>query len=122
MRGGSAFVVVAAAGGGVAGAAAWRGGTLPPGTRDVDVELEVPGEVDWRQIVVTGEGADAQEPAEDELLLRGVVEDLDQDGVLTLHVAGSVVLIETVGEPPLYVVGKEVAIIVRSAEIYPTGV
>ena len=51
------------------------------------------------------------------MLLRGLVEDLDQDGVLTLRVAGSVVLIETVGEPPLHVVGEEVAMFVRFAEI-----
>jgi len=114
--------VVAAAGGGVAGAVVWRGETVPTGAGEVDAELEVPGEVDWRTIVAASTRANVPSPAEDELLLRGVVEDLDQDGVLTLRVAGSVVLIDTVGEPPLHVVGQEVAMVVHSAELYPTGV
>jgi hypothetical protein len=117
----SNHLVVAAAAGDVVGAVAWRCET-PPGARDVDVELEVPEEIDWREIGVGDEAAGVRAPADDELRLRGLVEDLDQEGVLTLRVAGSVVLIETVGEPPLHVVGDEVAMVVRAAEAYPTGV
>jgi hypothetical protein len=115
-------LVVEAAGGSVAGVVAWMGEAAPPGAREVDVELEVPDAVDWREIGIGDGAADVPAPADDELRLRGHVEDLDQDGVLTLLAAGSVVLIDTVGKPPLHVVGEEVAMVVRTAEVYPTGV
>lgn len=115
-------LVVAAGDGNVAGVVVWRGEPPAPGARDADVELGVPEAVDWREIGVGDGAVNVAVPADNELWLRGLVEDLDQDGVLTVLVAGSVVLIDTVGEPPLRVVGEEVAMVVRAAEVYPIGV
>jgi hypothetical protein len=120
LNGDPPTVVVTAPG--VVGVGRWRGETPPMAMTDVDVELEVPGEVDWRGILVARELPGHLVPVEDEMLLRGVVQDIDQDGVLTLRIGGAVVLLDTVGEPPLDVVGEHVAVLARHTEIYPTGV
>ncbi|MBT0995413.1 hypothetical protein KIN34_14075 [Cellulomonas sp. DKR-3] len=108
--------------GDVVGVVAWGGEELLPCVRDSDVELAVPSAVDWRDIGVGDRAANVPAPACEELRLRGLIEDLDQDGVLTVLAAGHLVLIDTVGEPPFHVVGQEVAMLVRAAEVYPTGV
>lgn len=106
---------------GVAGSALWRGEGDPVTGVPVHVELEVPDEVDWERIAITPSGAGAQAVPDDALLLSGVVEHLDDDGVVTLRVAGSIVLVETVGTPPPGVDGKPFTLAVRRAEVYPTG-
>lgn len=107
---------------GVSGGGLWRGETPPVAATEVDIELEVPGQIDWMEILVARELPGHLLPAESELLLQGVVEDVDQDGVLTLRIADAVLLVETIGEPPLGVVGEHVAMLARHTEIYPTGV
>jgi len=106
---------------GVSGGGLWRSETPPVATTEVDVELEVPGQIDWTEILAVRDLPGHLVPADDELLLQGVVEDVDQEGVLTLRIADAVVLVETIGEPPLGVVGEHVAMLARHTEIYPTG-
>lgn len=90
---------------GVFGTALWKGETLPSAGTEHDVDIEVGGEVDWREVVIEEHGGAQPEVANGELLLQGVVEDCDHAGALTLRVAGAVVLLETTGEPPSSVVG-----------------
>lgn len=95
--------------------------TLPVAATEVDVEVEVSGHIHWMEILVARDLPGDLLPADDGVLLQGVVEDVDQDGVLTLRIADAVVLVETTGEPPLGVVGEHVAMLARDPEIYPTG-
>lgn len=111
---------VAVAGIGFHGSATWLGPAETAGAQ-VDVELQIRDEVDWKDVIVVsaaGEHADRDVG----LVVRGVVDDVDQYGVLTLRVADGVVLIDTRGEPPLGVVGRTVRFAVRDVEIVPTGV
>ena len=113
-------VVVTASG--VSGTGLWRGEAPPTAVTEVDVELEVPGQIDWTDIFVAPDLPGGIAPADGELLLQGVVEGVDQDGILTLRIVHSIVLIETVGEPPVGLVGTHVAVLARHTGIYPTGV
>lgn len=108
-------------GDGFSGSATWLGSAKEVGAL-VDVELQIRDEVDWDDIVAGHEGASTVGRDDEEGLLIGAVEDLDQDGVLTLRIADGVVLIDTTGEPPLEVVGRTVRMVVRDVEIVPTGV
>ena len=101
----------------VSGVAAWRGDGEPPvGAAvdvDVDVEIDIADEVSWGDIVRDSEKIDAcvqSAQGSDQLVVHGVVDEVDHLGVLVLNVAGAVVLIETFGAPPEGVVGSTVVI------------
>ncbi|MFS0702247.1 hypothetical protein AB6N24_19925 [Cellulomonas sp. 179-A 4D5 NHS] len=117
--GGEAALTVRAPG--VAGSVLWRGTGDPAVGFPLDVELEVPGPVDWDAVVVAPSGVEAPAVADGELLLSGVVEQV-RDGLVVLRVADAIVLVETVGEPPAGAEGTHVALRLRGAEVYPTGV
>ena len=106
---------------GIAGTARWRGGPVPaPGVRP-SVELEITAVVPWTKIAV-GETRGLTDPPDGQLVLTGTVEDIDHQGVLILRVGNGVVLIDTSGEPPLGVVGQQIATTISDVEIFPTGV
>ncbi|GEA86041.1 MAG: hypothetical protein NVV70_14810 [Cellulomonas sp.] len=107
---------------GLSGDGLWRGDSPPVAGAEVDIELEVPRIIGWTEIMVARDLPRDVRPADGELLLQGIVEDVDQEGVLTLRIADEVVLIETVGEPPLGVVGQHVAMFAQRSELYPTGI
>ncbi|WP_239313957.1 MULTISPECIES: hypothetical protein [unclassified Frankia] len=88
----------------------------------VDVEVEVHEEIDWSEIVVDPQPGTIVDVLDQAMVFRGVVEDLDKDGVLTLRFGSGIVLVDTTGEAPLGVVGRDVSLTVRDIEIYPTGV
>lgn len=99
---------------GVRGRALWRGDGAPrAGT--YDVEVDVPGEVDWSDLL------GARQPIGNELLVEGVVEDHDELGVLTVRLPGALVLVDTTGRPPASVVGRPVSFSVRGVGLHPTG-
>ena len=109
----------------VSGVAAWRGDGEPPVDAAVDVEIDIADEVSWGDIVRDSEKIDAcvqSAQGSDQLVVRGVVDEVDQLGVLVLNVAGAIVLIETIGEPPEGVVGSTVVIVTRRASVFPTGI
>lgn len=53
--------------------------------------------------------------------LEGVAVDVDQEGVLTLDVGGTPVLVDTAGDPPLGVVGQRVRLLAEDMEFHPVG-
>lgn len=119
LAGGGAGVGISAPD--VAGSGLWRGDGYPVVGVPIDVELEVPGPIAWNRIVIAPSRSDASVAAEDELMLTGVVEHRDDDGVIALRVSDSIVLVETVGEPPRGIDGGRVSLVVRGVEVYPTG-
>ena len=102
--------------------ATWEGENPHPAGVEVDVELDLPDEVDWNRIVVGPMDGRIVELRESGLVLRGVVVDLDELGVLSLSVGTGVVMVDTLGEPPLGVVGQTVALPVDRLAVYPTGI
>lgn len=112
---------VAVTGAGFQGRARWLGRPEKAGAQ-VDVELQIRDEVDWQDVVLVSEAAVLVDRDGTDLVMRGVVDDLDKDGVLTLRLADGVVLIDTRGEAPLGVVGRVVRIGVRDVEIVPTQI
>jgi hypothetical protein len=105
----------------VNGSGLWRGTAQEAGI-EVDVELEVRDEIDWSKISVGQRVEAIAKEGPEALVVRGFVDDLDIHGVLTLRLAGGVLLIDTLGEPPIGVVGREVSLVARDVEIYPTNV
>jgi hypothetical protein len=103
------------------GAARWRGSGQAAG-ESVDVEMDIKDEIDWREITPAVSASEALSVHEGQMSIHGTVEDVDQDGVLTLRIPGAVLLIDTVGEPPIGIVGQEVGFVAHDAEIYPTGI
>jgi hypothetical protein len=110
------------AGEGISGFALWRGGSgQAPGER-VDVELDARGEISWREVVIDPQPTElVGKVSPRALTIRGVVEDLDQNGVITIRVAGGILLLDTAGEAPVGVVGHEVGVIIPQVDVYPTG-
>ncbi|WP_239373532.1 hypothetical protein [Frankia sp. Cj5] len=104
------------------GIASWRGDGAQVAGVAVDVEVEVHEEIDWSEIVVDPQPGTIVDVLDQAMVFRGVVEDLDKDGVLTLRFGSGIVLVDTTGEAPLGVVGRDVSLTVRDIEIYPTGV
>ena len=95
----------------------WEGELPQPGPHDV--ELEVPDAVEWgRRAWPAG---DAPEPTGEQGVqrLHGVLRDLDELGVATLELGPTMLLVDTVGEPPLGTVDHAVIIDVVSLQAYP---
>jgi hypothetical protein len=100
----------------------WRGET-PPGFRDYDVELEVPGKLRWGKDVDIDEGAPAglrQFDGEGQIVARAV--ECDAAGVLSLELGGTIVMVELSNRPSADVAGATVSVRVQHLEIYPSMV
>jgi hypothetical protein len=107
---------------GVRGTGEWRGAAAPVVGAEVDVELEPAGQVDWADVVLDPALHDIVHPGDGELVLDGLVDDVDQYGVLTLQLVGGFVLIDTTGDPPFGIVGRRVRLFVRGTVLYPSTV
>ncbi len=104
----------------VAGGARWKGA----GTADtiVDIELEIPGVIQWAAIVVDAGPSHLENPSEGELRIVGVASDLGPDGLLIMTVPGGVILVETSGAAPSGIIGRIIGITAHDARVYSTGV
>lgn len=107
---------------GVCGSAQWRGKTPLLDAVEMDVELEVPETLTWDDIVVDGAAGDCANLNDEELLLDGIVEGVDDAGVLVLRVGGGLVLIDTISAPQAIVNGRRVSLVVRAASVFPTNI
>lgn len=90
---------------GVVGCATWHGAAPPAEGIGTEIELNVPSDVDWSDISVGSESPAAGPCRSGGLVVNGIVADVDQDGVLALDTGGGVVLVDTVGDPPVGIVG-----------------
>ena len=104
---------------GVAGTATWRGAVPPAGRIGTEVELNVLSDVDWNDISVGSALLDIVPRRSNGLVIKGAVVDVDQYGVLTLDTGGGIVLLDTVGDPPLGIAGRPVELEVRDVELFP---
>ena len=105
---------------GVAGWCLWP--DAPDVATSVHVELEVPGEVAWDDIVVDGAGPPSGLSSYTGLVVHDDVLDVDEQGVLTLRLPqGAVLLVDTSGEPPLHVLGRAVTLYLDRVVVHPTN-
>jgi hypothetical protein len=102
------------------GRAKWLGVGHPQPGDEIDVELSVPGDIAWRDVAANPEPLGAG--SNDLTVVQGVVDELDHNGVMVLRTDDGVVLIDTVGEPPIPIIGTRVRICPDVVELYPTGV
>lgn len=96
-------------------------GAAPGVEHDCEVELEIAGAVPWERIKDAGPtGTPTLRRRPDGLVsLRGRVDDIDEDLVLRLWLGATSLLIDSVGEPPLGVVGRFVDIVVDDVTLFP---
>ena len=96
----------------------WRGSHLPAPGPLVDVELDVSDVLEWGVSLALLDGT----PTRDEHgVPAGAVEAIDDD-VVTVRIAGGIVLLEVVGEPPPTVVGRTVVLRGVPLEAWPTQI
>lgn len=106
---------------GVSGWCVWP--DAPDVGTTVDVELDVPAEVAWDDIEVTGAGRPSGPESITGLVVHADVLDVDDQDVLTLRLPqGAIVLVDTIGEPPLHVVGRAVILHLDRVLVHPTNV
>jgi hypothetical protein len=103
------------------GEAVWRGPTRDT-VAAIDVELDIPDEVGWDEIVLDAPGGDALSVGDEGMVVRGVVEGVDESGVVTLHLPGAWLLVDTSGDRPGAIVGHGIRFVARRAELYPTDI
>jgi hypothetical protein len=96
----------------------------PPVPGVVDVEIDIPGEYLWdTEVRRVGEETSVGIAELDQgVRVVGEVVDLDHLGILTLRINGSHIMVETLGEPPLGVVGGLVEVCAERIELYPTRI
>jgi hypothetical protein len=98
----------------------WVGPT-PELEKDYHVELDVPGVVAWDSIEDAGPNRmpSLTERLDGLVSLRGRVDDIDEDLVLQLWLGSTSVMIDSVGEPPLGIVGRFVDVVVENLTFFP---
>jgi hypothetical protein len=83
-----------------------------------EVELSL---IDWSEVELQGDGAGRHEydcPTGTNVV-QAIVEDYGYDGVVRLRVGDEYVLVDSIGEPPLGIVGRTIRFRTNSAEVYP---
>ena len=82
-----------------------------------DVELNVSERVEWARtgIVVDG-GTPSITMTPEGVRFCGTLDNVDEDGVVALRLGNSLMLLESVGEPPP--VGSSVCVTVKEVELY----
>jgi hypothetical protein len=96
-------------------------GASPGLKQDYEVELDVPGVVPWERINDAGShGTPILLERPDGLVsLTGRVDDIDEDLVLQLWLGETSVMIDSVGEPPLGIVGRFVDVVIEDLALFP---
>jgi hypothetical protein len=103
------------------GTAVWRGRTRPD-RGDHDVELEVPGSLQWgRDVREHGGPAAAIQQTDSGYKLTGRALSLDGD-VLVMDVGGGIVMLDVEGDPPADVTGRTLEVDTPVLELHPTGI
>jgi hypothetical protein len=103
------------------GVGCWCGSTVQAEGIEVDVELDVRGEVDWSDIEVVDDVAASMTTRDRETEIRGPVSEFNEDGVLTLRLGDGEIRLDTTGQPP----GRRpigVRVMVPVIEVFPTGI
>jgi hypothetical protein len=105
---------------GISGWCVWP--DAPDVGMSVHVELDVPAEVAWDDIVLDGAGRpEGREPITG-LVVHADVLDVDEQDVLTLRLPeGAILLVDTIGDPPLHVVGRAATLYLDGVLVYPTN-
>lgn len=94
----------------------WASGT-PVVHGTYDVEFNVSDRVEWdRTGVVVDERAPSIEMAQGGVQLCGTLDNVQADGVIGLRLGTSLILLESVGEPPA--VGSTICVTVKHVELY----
>jgi len=87
---------------------------------DCDVEFSIPERVEWgRTGIVVDERAPSIAMAQDGVRFCGALDDVQDDGVVALRLGDSLIMLESVGEPPP--VGSTVCVVVGVVELYVYG-
>ena len=101
--------------------AIWRG-DVPPELQDYDVELEVPEQLRWGQDAgVDAEAAAGISHLGSDTRIVGRVLECDDVGVLSVEVAGTLIMVELTERPPANIAGANVSLRVRRLELYPSS-
>lgn len=102
--------------------AIWRGHS-PPELQDYDVELNIPGQLRWgAEAEIDAAAAAGISRVGAETRVVGRVVECDDIGVLSLELAGSLVMVELADGPPSDVAGANVSLRIRRLELYPSSI
>jgi hypothetical protein len=79
----------------------WRGERLPEVSRVYDVEIEIGDNLVWGHNICPVPGGRSEiKLAGDKVIITGLLEALHENGVATMRIADSVVLVDSSGEAP----------------------
>ncbi|MCP3877280.1 MAG: hypothetical protein GY701_02630 [Sulfitobacter sp.] len=100
------------------GVGLWKGS--PPAEGERIVEIEVPT-VSWSDIRVADQavGISVADPGQRAVEIVALLDDYSSDGVATLRLGGEVMLVDTMGEPPLNIVGRTIEFECSGLALYP---
>lgn len=94
---------------------------MPESGREYDVEVEVPGVLEWgRDVVASSKTIPSISTTHDAVQICGVLELAHEDGVVTLRIGSSLLLVETQGQPPP--AGTCVCMTVSHIDLYETRI
>jgi hypothetical protein len=99
----------------------WRGHGAVDLNDVLDVELELPRSHDWSEIDCVRDDKPNLWGSRSDPWLEGIALDVDELGVLTLDVAGAILLVDTTGDPPDGIVGERVRLRSVDLEFHPVG-
>lgn len=98
----------------------WKDSAAQASGEEIDVEIDFVEPVDWSDIEIVEVADSAMEIRSQGTEIRGVVSDLNEDGVLTLRLGDGEMRLDTTGEPPTTCL-TAVRLTLDVVEIYPTG-
>ncbi len=102
------------------GKAIWQGG-IPQVGKDYHVEFDIPDTLTWgRDLIEANNAGFSISSSADNLLLQGQIEQVDEDGSITVRVGDALILAQAnAGKKAL---GKHVQIIAKRASLYDTNI
>jgi hypothetical protein len=102
------------------GIAFWHGAE-PTSGQLIDVEMNIEEELCWGKSIREVEfSKDEQLSVEDDILIVAFIDSLDEDGVVSIRICDSIVLLETMGTP--HSSPTMVEIRCHRLDLFPTGV